>query len=291
MLLALAAALPAQAPLSPAKPVTPARPNDVILRIGGREITAGEYDLLVNSVLSPDQKEFALGPGRRNFAGRLIELTVLATEAERINLDKRPDVVTQLEVQRENMLSLVLLRKLQQTIAVPEADIQAYYNAHLADYETITARHILIRVKDSPTPATAGKPELSDSEALAKAQTIRKRVVAGEDFAKIAKTESDDSAEDGGELGELRHGMNVVPFEEAAFALKPGDISEPVRTPFGYHLIQVHTHAPKPMADVKDDILTQLKPELARKALEDIVSKTKYDLNEAFFGPAPAGGN
>ncbi len=150
-------------------------------------------------------------------------------------------------------------------------EVQAYYDAHKADYETLTARHILIRVKGAPMPATPGKPELSDDEAKAKAEAIRKRIIGGEDFAKVAKEESDDtsSGEKGGDLGEFKTGMMVPPFETAAFAQKVGDVGVPVQTPFGYHIIQVETHKVKSLAEVKDQILAQLKPNAARKEVED----------------------
>ena len=121
------------------------------------------------------------------------------------------------------------------------------------------------------------------------AEAIRKRIVAGEDFAKIAKEESDDtsSGEKGGDLGEFKKGMMVPPFETAAFALKPGDISEPVQTPFGYHIIQVQTHKIKTLDEVKPEILAQLRPNAARQAVAEMTDKAKFILNDDFFGPEP----
>ena len=112
-------------------------------------------------------------------------------------------------------------------------------------YEVITVRHILIRVKGAQFPVAPGKPELSEDEARAKAESIRVRILAGEDFAAIARQESDDpgTRNNGGDLGEIRRGITVPAFEQAAFALKAGDISEPVRTIFGYHIIQVRARS------------------------------------------------
>src|SRR6185312_15455791 len=109
---------------------------------------------------------------------------------------------------------------------------------HKTDYEVLKARHILIRIKGAPMPGTPGKPELTDAEAKAKAEEIRKRLVAGEDFATIAKAESDDtsSREDGREPGAFTRGRIVPPCATAAFEPTVGDISEPAPSPFGYHL-------------------------------------------------------
>src|SRR4030095_104336 len=73
-----------------------------------------------------------------------------------------------------------------------EADGQKYYDAHKGEYEKIKARHILIRFKGSPVPA-GEKKDLTEEEALAKTKALRARIVGGEDFATIAKAESDDT--------------------------------------------------------------------------------------------------
>ncbi len=87
-------------------------------------------------------------------------------------------------------------------------------------------------------PADQGR---SDAEALALALEIRQRLLDGEDFAELARQYSDDpgSAEQGGDLGWVGRGRFVPEFEEVAFSLEPGEISEPVRTQCGYHIIQV----------------------------------------------------
>jgi peptidyl-prolyl cis-trans isomerase C len=287
--------LPAQIPTMgttpmPAVPAAPSvDPNTVVISVGDHKITAAQFLSLVKA-LPQQYQDAARGPGRREFAKNLVELQVLADEAVKKGLDKEPETKMQIEFQRDNMLASAMFQNLQQTTAVSDAEIQAYYDAHKADYEVLTARHILIRVKGAPMPAPAGKPELSDDEARAKAEAIRKRIVGGEDFAKIAQTESDDisSGEKGGDLGEFKRNMMVPPFEKAAFALKPGDISDPVLTPFGYHIIQVQTHTFKSLAEMKPEILAQLKPTEARKAVTELTDKAKYDISDSYFGPAPA---
>ena len=295
-LLAFAALLPAQTPpaATPAPP-TPAAapaaidPNTVVFTFGDHKLTAQQYEVLVKTILPLDQQASALGAGRRNFAQRLVAMFVLAEAAVKQNLDKRPDIAVQLLFQRENLLETAMFKEMVQSAVVPDADVQAYYDAHQTDFATVTARHILIRMKGSPMAALPGKPELSEDEARAKAESIRKRLVAGEDFATLAKQESDDTATaiKGGDLGEFKHGKMVAPFEQAAFALKPGDISEPVRSPFGFHIIQVQSHSIRSLADAKPDILAQLKPMIARKEGEALLNGTTFTIDDAFFGPAP----
>jgi parvulin-like peptidyl-prolyl isomerase len=291
--LAFCAILPAQMPTmgggapAPGAAAPPVDPNTVVITVGDHKITAGQYLDLIKA-LPQQYQETARGAGRRDFAKNLVELQVLADEAVKSGLDKQPDTQMQLEFQRENMLAQAMFLKLQQTTPVSDAEVQAYYDAHKGDYEVLTARHILIRVKGAPMPGVTGKPELSDEEALAKAQEIRKRIIGGEDFAAVAKKESDDtsSGEKGGDLGEFKKGMMVPPFETAAFTQKVGDVGEPVKTPFGYHVIQVQTHTTKTLADVKPEIMAQLKPNAARQAVSGLTDKVKVDISDSYFGPA-----
>jgi len=290
--LAFCAILPAQSPVPGTAPsagpaAAPTDLNAVVITIGDHKITAAQFLDLVKS-LPAQYQDTARGAGKRDFARNLVELQILADQALKLGLDQQPDTKLQLEFQRDNMLAQAMFNNLQQTATISDAEIQAYYDAHKGDYETVTARHILVRVKGAPMPAPPGKPELSDDEAKVKAEAIRKRIVGGEDFAKVAKEESDDtSGEKGGDLGEFKRNSMVPPFETAAFALKPGDISEPVLTPFGYHIIQVQTHTTKTLAEVKPEILAQLKPNAARQAVADLTEKSKFSLSDDFFGPAP----
>ncbi|MBF0190441.1 MAG: peptidylprolyl isomerase [Magnetococcales bacterium] len=102
-----------------------------------------------------------------------------------------------------------------------------------AELTKVRARHILIKV-----PAGSGAAE--EKQALEKIQKIRQELVDGADFAAMARQHSqDDTAAEGGDLKWFGHGMMVAPFEEAAFQLRPRELSQPVRTPFGWHLIVV----------------------------------------------------
>ncbi len=134
--------------------------------------------------------------------------------------------------------------------------------------EAVRARHILIAV-ETPTPEPVGEgtptptpdPEAeakAEAEALKLAQEIKARLDAGEDFEALAKEYSDDpvSAENGGDLGWFGRGVMVKEFEDAAFALEPGEISDPVKTPFGYHIIQVlekDPNRPRSETDITSD--------------------------------------
>ena len=142
---------------------------------------------------------------------------------------------------------------------VTDAEVQAYYNQHIADYqvkEQVRARHILIAVPE-------GADAKTDAAAKAKAEDLLKQIRGGADFATLAKANSDDpgSKASGGELGFFTRGKMVPAFEQAAFALQPGQTSDLVKTSFGYHIINVEEKKPehtKTLDEVKGDILPVL---------------------------------
>lgn len=123
--------------------------------------------------------------------------------------------------------------------------------------EQVHARHILVRIIEplpTPTPLPEGQPTPTpdpaatptpaprdDAQALARILEVQQKLGAGEDFAELARQYSDDtySAEEGGDLGWFGRGQMVAEFEETAFSLEPGKISEPIKTTYGYHIVQV----------------------------------------------------
>jgi len=150
-------------------------------------------------------------------------------------------------------------------ITVNKEEVHAYYEAHKEAYsvpERVQARHILRLAQGSAAEIEKAKNEIT---------ALAKQLKEGADFAKLATAESDDvgSAEKGGDLGWFTRGQMVPEFEQVAFALKnPGEISEPVRTQFGYHLIQLIDHKAaelKPYKEVKDLVMQQLKRERAQE--------------------------
>ncbi len=148
-----------------------------------------------------------------------------------------------------------------------ESKIEEHYNKHINRYrkeKEVRARHILIKVDEN---ASAGDKAKAKERLLA----AKKRVDGGEDFAKVATEVSEDegSKQSGGDLGFFGKGRMVPPFEEAAFALEPGGLSDVVESRHGYHLIKVEeVKAPEitELASVRLDIAKQLMKEDAQNA-------------------------
>jgi len=284
----MCAVLLAQTPAPKPAPTAAAPSGDpVVFQVGDDKMTRSQFDRFVDNL--PDNlKKDVQQNGKRKMAERLIELKALAQEAKRQKLDQRPDVQQQLALQVDNVLASTLYQALLQAAKPDAAALQKYYDDHKSEFEKAKARHILVRFQGSRVPLKAGQKELTDAEALEKAKALRARILKGEDFAVLAKAESDDtgSGANGGDLGSFGRGQMVPEFEVAVFTLKPGDVSEPVKTQFGYHLIQVQERKTQDLAEAKPTIEQKLTPEAAAKALDQVKSKAVVTMDEAYFGPA-----
>lgn len=154
-----------------------------------------------------------------------------------------------------------------QAIAISDADLKAYYDQNANRYSTPEERrasHILITAASTAPAAEREAAKAKTTELLAQ---LRKNP---ETFASVAKLQSQDpgSASSGGDLSFFQRGAMVKPFEDAAFALVKGDISEVVESDFGYHIIKLTDVRPsvqRPLEAVKADILVELKRQLAQK--------------------------
>ena len=169
---------------------------------------------------------------------------------------------------RKVKYALLEVEKVRETVQVPDADVEAFYTQNKAQYSTegrVRASHILLK--------TEGK---DDATVKAKAEALLAQAKApNADFAALAKANSEDegSAVNGGDLNYFGKGQMVPEFEAAAFSLKPGQISDLVKTTFGYHIIKVVDSQPetvRPVADVKPEIIEQLKWQKAQQQAEQI---------------------
>ena len=257
----------------------------VVLSVGDDKLTRTQYENLITQL--PDQaRQAAAGPNRRKVAEQLADLKAMAQEARKRKMEQEPGVQQLVRLQVDQALAGLLFKDLQANAKTDDAKVKACYDAHKSQYEEAKAVHILIRFQGSHVPLRTGQKDLTQEEALAKAVEIRKKLVAGGSFSDMAKAESDDtgSGANGGSLGTFGHGQMVPEFEKAAFSLPVGEISEPIKTQFGYHLIKVEERKSKTFEEVKDEIAKQIKPQEAQKAVEDIRKSSGIVINEDYFG-------
>jgi peptidyl-prolyl cis-trans isomerase C len=259
----------AQAPAAPVKPVAAQLP-EVVASVNGEAITKKDFEQAVQaaeqragSPVPTDQRDRVY----REILDQMIGYKLLIQESKARKVDV-PDAdvearlltikqqfptedafkqalaqqhVTIEQIKSDTRQNMVISKLVEEAvaakIAVKDADVQAFYKQNPKNFqegEKVHASHILITApKDADAPTKA--------QARAKAEQVLKDVKAGKDFATLAKQNSQDpgSAANGGDLGFFQQGQMVGPFNDAAFSLKPGTVSDIVETDFGYHIIKV----------------------------------------------------
>ncbi|CAN8140047.1 peptidyl-prolyl cis-trans isomerase D [uncultured Thiomicrorhabdus sp.] len=170
-------------------------------------------------------------------------------------------------------IDFIALKKsdIAKTIEATDEAVQAFYDENkslFATPETRSARHILIRTQ----------PGVDAEAALKKIEEIKAKVDAGEDFAELAKENSEDpgSAVSGGDLGNFEQGMMVPEFDQAVFSMQEGQVSEPIKTEFGYHLIKlekINERAVTPLVEVRDEVIAKYQAQQAERQFFDLLEQ------------------
>jgi peptidyl-prolyl cis-trans isomerase SurA len=173
------------------------------------------------------------------------------------------------DVQRQQLIT----REIRGKVNVTPEEVQRYYNAHLSEYSTpgkMQVAHIVFRLPPDASPEQV-------AEATAKAEEVRARLQKGADFADLAKQINQDAtASNGGDLGWFKKGELLEPLEKSAEALKVGEVSDPVHTSVGVHLVKLEAREEASHRDL-DELADQIKQQLYNAALEERFQKWLTD--------------
>ena len=262
-------------------------PDDVLVENASVKLTRADYETDLLRVPPESRREFAASPGRlTQMLNNLLMDKTLARQARDSGLDRDTEVSRRLALEIDRFLAQAMVAKIQSDAATEfdakQTDFLAKaretYLMNKDKYKTqeqVAASHILF-IPDKHGGSDA---------ALALAKEARAKVVAGADFAQLATEVSDDDAakRDGGKLGYFGHGKMDADFTSAAFALKNvGDVSEPVKSAFGWHIIRLDgRRAPGdlPFERARKQIMTDLKARYIRDALTARLDAIRTDPN------------
>ncbi|MBW1938287.1 MAG: peptidylprolyl isomerase [Deltaproteobacteria bacterium] len=252
--------------------------ENILAQVGSYKLTLEEFEVQIQSL--PPQLQMALlrNPQlKEQFLDRWVDITLIAQEARDKKLDQDPEIQAKIEdIMNAVLAQEFLQREMGDKVKVTDDEIETYYNGHKEDFanlESVKARHILLKVPE-------GVNEKAWKEAESKAKDIKKKLENGKDFAELAKKYSDDpgTKDSGGDLGFFTKGRMVPEFESVAFSLKPGELSEPVKTNFGYHIIEVQEKKAasiKNLADVQAQIRQALQTEKQQKSQDALIEQLK----------------
>jgi len=252
----------------------PAAAAEVLATVNGVNITDDDLRIAAEDLGDNIPRQLDAKARRQYLLDYLIDGTLVAQQGLKDKLDQGPDFAKQLAYYREKILMEAVLTKIAQEAVTPENLKKTYDEAAKAQKpeEEIHARHILVATE-------------------AEAEAVEKRLKAGEDFGKIAKELSKDTGSDGGDLGWFTREKMVPEFADAAFKLKVNEISAPVKSEFGWHVIQVlgtrQTQFP-PFDQIKNQVASYVIQKAQTEFVEGLRKDAKIVRNEpAPIPPAP----
>ncbi|MGL4362864.1 MAG: peptidylprolyl isomerase [Cellulosilyticaceae bacterium] len=197
--------------------------TSVLAKVNGKEITTQDLNVFIQT-LGQNASQFASPEGQQKLIEELITRELFYFDAVENKLDQDEEFKKSIAIMQRNLLTQYAANKLLSSINVSDEDAKKYFDEHpdtFTSQPTVQARHILISTEEEATKILAEIQEGLSFEEAAK------------------KYSSCPSKERGGDLGKFSRGQMVPSFEEAAFTMNVGEISKPVHTQFGYHLIEV----------------------------------------------------
>lgn len=262
-----------------------AEEKEIFAKVGDKVITRADFDNYLKVYASKDRFDVSKPGTKENILKVIVSRMALAEIAMKKGLDRTEETKKAVELAVNSVLSAVLIdNEVTQKISVTEDDIQLYYKMKQDEFrkpEMVRARHILVKVDKNDS-------EDDKKKAKEKAEELLKRIKAGEDFAKLATEFSDDrsSKPKGGDLGFFPKGKTVKPFEDAAFSLKPGEISDVVESKFGYHIISVEEkkdESLQPLEELKGKIKQKIFEERRASMTKDYMEQAMKDANVEIY--------
>lgn len=285
--------------------------QDYIARINGTDISQAEFDKQFNLVkqqhtnMGMPLNDEKLKEYKKNILDGLIEQELLIQESIKQGIIVNPEIVqTELDnfkkqfksekefqkkltemnysekmvraqIKRTKTMRQLIDEKILPSITIADEEAKSYYDTHPDEFkqpERVRASHILVKV--GPTSTDTEK-----ADARKKIQDIKSKLDNGEDFAKLATANSDcPSSKNGGELGTFSRGQMVKPFEDSAFSLKPGEVSDIVETRFGFHIIKSEEkEVAKTLAynDVKENLKNKLQHDKLKEMMPTYIDSLK----------------
>ena len=283
---------PFQAPALPAGAQKPAiSPDTVVLTVEGKPYMAKEMDEWL-AQFPPTVKD-AVAKNPEQELTRLFAMQSLAGEAKKRNLDRLSPYKDAIESRVRSYLANIAVQDESTHVKATEAELKAYYESHLDQYQSVKISAIYVNYTPNPKPGADGKMPRTEAEAKAKADGLVKQLRAGADFAKLAATNSDDveSAKKGGDYATIRRGDNYPPnIKEAIFKLKDAEIGDPVKQAPGFYIFKVTARITQPFPEVQTAIFDRVR----QGKIDDFVKGLQKDLApkvekpEYFSGPQPA---
>lgn len=237
--------------------------GQVLAQVGGKPITEENVTRFIQA-MGRNGQAYNNPKGRAAVLEQMIAQRLFLLDAQRNLYEREPAFKAQLAAVKEQLLMEYAITKCIQSVRVTEEEVRAYYDAHKDDLqaeESVNASHILV---DSEEKANS---ILAD---------IRAGKISFEDAARQYSTCP--SGKQGGSLGDFARGQMVPEFDQAVFALQEGELTGPVKTQFGYHLIRMNKKneaTPISYADIREELYQQVMQEKQQEAYQKKINQLK----------------
>lgn len=268
-------------------PGLPDLPEETVIAVfdDGAKLTMGDFKNIY-AILPPNGQQGAVRD-RKAFLEQWGLLRKLAEVAQKNKLDQVSPNREALEYNRLTILGQAAIND-QVTNIIPEPEaIDRYYETNKERYKQVKVKAIYITFSKQPvSKSVGGKPLLSEEEARAKVRKLLSEIRSGGDFVKLARENSDDQAsrEKDGDFATLRPTDNIPEaIKTAVFALKQGEVSEPVEQPNGFYLLRAEEISYRPPADVRGEIIETIKQDHFRQWMQQIHDSVKVQYPSAEF--------
>ena len=283
-------------PAPPAAPSSTDIPEEAVVAVfdDGTRLTMRDYRTLYG-VLPPQYQQMAQ-QNREQFLRYYALMRKMSKEAEKAKLDEQSPYKEAIDINRVMILMQAQLSNALNSVAVPPEDVTKYYDQHKENYKEVKVKTIYIAFSSSPPPQTSSstktKAPLTEDQAKVKALKLLAEIRAGADFVKLVKEYSDDetSKAKDGDLSTFRPSDNIPDaFRTTVFALKEGQVSEPVRQPNGFYLLLAERVFYTPLEQARDTIFQQVRQERGMQWMREMDASVKVDFPiPAFLGKIPA---
>ncbi len=238
-------------------------PETVVARINGEPITAAQLRAIMQT--NPPEAQKNLLKDGKTFLDYVAFTQKLAALAEKAHLDQSSPIKETLEAQRMQTMAAAEFQAAQDAITVSGEEQKKFYQANKDRYTQAKVKLLYVSFHNNPPPPTDPKAKkiLSEPEAKAKVEKLLAQIRAGADFVKMVKENSEDpsKAKDGDFGTPIRRAEKVLPDDviTAIYAMKPGQVSDPVRTPIGYYLFRLEELTTQPYEEVSSDIFMEIR--------------------------------
>ncbi|MBZ5724006.1 MAG: peptidylprolyl isomerase [Acidobacteriia bacterium] len=292
---------PAPPAAPPATPPATDLPGDAVVAVfeDGAKLTVADFRSLY-SILPPQYQQMAQ-QSREQFLRYYAMMRKMSREAEEEKLDQQSPYKEAIAFNRAIVLMQAKVSNTLNTATVPSEEIAKYYDSHQENFKEVKIKAIYVAFSSAAAPQNSSsakaKRALTEDEARAKAQKLLAEIRGGADFVKLVRENSDDETSKArdGDLSTFRPSDNIPDaFRTVVFALKQGEVSEPVRQANGFYLLRAEDVLISPLAQVRDGIFQQLRQDRGMQWMRQMNTETKVSFpNPAFLGkppaPAPAG--